>query len=212
MARGRLARAYLLLYNAAACALWAAAAARLATAPGGLGGAYAAAAPPIRAAQTLALAEIVHAAVGLGGGSPPLVAVQVLGRNLVLFGVLGALPAVAATRVAGALLAVWTAVEVVRYPYYLGGLVGVVPGALTWARYSAFLPLYPAGMAAEVGCYVAALPAIDAGGLYRVALPNAANFAFDFGTFVRAALPLYLYFGPALYVHMLRQRRRKLAA
>ena len=33
--------------------------------------------------------------------------------------------------------------QVVRYPWYAASLAGGSPGWLTWARYTAFLPLYP---------------------------------------------------------------------
>ncbi|GAB0489432.1 hypothetical protein MMPV_000651 [Pyropia vietnamensis] len=220
MALGRLARAYLIAYNAVQLCLWAYAATALAThLPTGLVAAYNSAAPVVRVAQVAAVAEIGHAATGLAGGGVGVAAIQVLGRGLVLFGVLGALPAGGGTPEGVGLLAVWAAVEVVRYPFYLASLLagdgdsgggGGVPAVLTWARYTAFLPLYPLGIAAEVAVYLRALPAIDATGLYRVALPNDANFAFDFGTFIRAGLPFYLIAGPVLYGHMLRQRRRKL--
>ena len=51
---------------------------------------------------------------------------------------------------------------------------------LLWARYSAFLPLYPLGVASELTMVWLALPTIESGRPWSLTLPNAANFAFDY--------------------------------
>lgn len=58
------------------------------------------------------------------------------------------------------LLAAWTAIELVRYPFYILALLGVDFAPLTWLRYSIWIPLYPIGMLAEVGVLFGALPLI----------------------------------------------------
>lgn len=48
------------------------------------------------------------------------------------------------------------------------------------ARYSAFLPLYPLGVASELTMVWLALPTIERVRPWSISLPNAANFAFDY--------------------------------
>ena len=59
--------------------------------------------------------------------------------------------------------------------------------------YTAFIPLYPVGLAAEMWAVRGALPAIQSRGLRSVALPNPFNFGFDYHMFLvvraSAALP-----------------------
>ena len=63
-------------------------------------------------------------------------------------------------------------------------------------RYSAFIPLYPVGVAGEVLAIVGALPAVRAQRLHSVALPNAWNAAFDYGAFLQV-----LYWGVLRWAH-----------
>ena len=74
--------------------------------------------------------------------------------------------------------------QVVRYPWYAASLAGGAPGWLTWARYSAFLPLYPVGVASEMWLLFSGLPAARGRRLHSVALPNTWNFAFDYSYFL----------------------------
>lgn len=73
--------------------------------------------------------------------------------------------------------------QVVRYPWYAVGLAGGSPAWLTWARYSAFLILYPIGVVSEMWLLYAGLPAARERKLHSFALPNAWNFAFDYSYF-----------------------------
>jgi Protein tyrosine phosphatase-like protein, PTPLA len=74
--------------------------------------------------------------------------------------------------------------QVVRYPWYAASLAGGAPGWLTWARYTAFLPLYPVGVASEMWLLAGGLPAARGRRLHSVALPNKWNFAFDYSWFL----------------------------
>lgn len=73
--------------------------------------------------------------------------------------------------------------QVVRYPWYATSLAGGSPAWLTWARYTLFIPLYPAGVAAEMWVLYSGLPWIASRRLHSLALPNSANFAFDYHWF-----------------------------
>ncbi len=72
----------------------------------------------------------------------------------------------------------------VRYPWYAASLAGGAPNALTWARYSAFLPLYPIGVVSEMWLIYKGLPAVRQRQLHSVSLPHPWNFAFDYSYFL----------------------------
>ena len=78
----------------------------------------------------------------------------------------------------------YSAPQVVRYPWYAASLAGGAPGWLTWARYSAFLPLYPVGVASEMWLLAGGLPAARGRRLHSVTLPNTWNFSFDYAWFL----------------------------
>ncbi|PSC75468.1 very-long-chain (3R)-3-hydroxyacyl-dehydratase 2 [Micractinium conductrix] len=214
MARqGRVARLYLLAYNCAQAAGWAYSGWLLAqhvAATGSLRGAYAAAGEPVRLFQLASALEIVHAALGLVGGSPVTALMQWAGRSNVLFGVVAAVPEVQPGLAVGAMLAAWAASEVVRYPWYAAGVAGACPHWLTWLRYTAFIPLYPIGVVVEMAAVYQALPLIRGRRLRSVAMPNPFNFAFDYHTFLVALLALYPLLWFRLYSFLFRQRAKKL--
>lgn len=91
-------------------------------------------------------------------------------------------------------------------------------------RYTAFIPLYPLGVLAEMTLMYDALPALDneldgrsgggggaAGAAYSLRLPNAWNAAFDYATFLRCVLLAYPFLWWQLYSMLLGQRRKRLA-
>ena len=51
---------------------------------------------------------------------------------------------------------------------------------LLWARYSAFLPLYPLGTASELTMVWLALSTLKRERPWSIAMPNAFNFGFDY--------------------------------
>ena len=51
---------------------------------------------------------------------------------------------------------------------------------LLWARYTAFMPLYPLGVASELTLVWLALPTLKRDRPWSVSLPNSFNFAFDY--------------------------------
>jgi len=145
--------AYLTAYNSLSCALWAYLTVRaLACAPA----LYAAGnlhtlyhellSPLLTGTQTLALVEIVHAATRLVRASPVTTAIQVVGKNLVVWTVMVAFPeTVVGADGRGGAAGVWPFVgcvvfwgvsEVVRYGYFVVLLVmGDAPRWLKWLRY-----------------------------------------------------------------------------
>ncbi|EFN59260.1 hypothetical protein CHLNCDRAFT_137564 [Chlorella variabilis] len=213
MRQAVLPKAYLLLYNVAQFGGWAFCLYHLLNhvdTTRSLEGTYAVAGDAVRLFQLASALEILHAAVGLVGGSPVTALMQWAGRSNVLFGVVGAVPEVQNTAAVGAMLLAWALSEVTRYPWYAANLVGACPRWLTWIRYTAFIPLYPVGVVGEMWSVYQALPFIKQRGLRSVPLPNAANFAFDYPTFLVALMCVYPLLWFQLYSFLFRQRRKKL--
>lgn len=87
--------------------------------------------------QLVSALEVVHAAVGLVGGSPVTALMQWAGRSNVLFGVVAAVPEVQDRPAVGAMFLAWAMSEVIRYPWYAASVAGACPHWLTWLRYVA---------------------------------------------------------------------------
>ena len=94
---------------------------------------------------------------------------------------------------------------------YVADNLGLPSPALTWLRYTAFIPLYPIGLAAELANIYRAIPLVAASGKLSVTMPNAANMAFDYPLFLRTILVVQPIIWLNLYHTVLRQRARKLA-
>mmetsp|Transcript_10447 Transcript_10447/g.31482 ORF Transcript_10447/g.31482 Transcript_10447/m.31482 type:complete len:222 (+) Transcript_10447:471-1136(+) len=204
--------AYLLLYNLAQSIGWATALVQtvlsLTRHPSG-DQVYSAAGLTVRACQGLAALEIFHAAAGLVRGSPVVALLQWAGRSNCLYAVLHCIPQLWPSSAVAVLFLAWSLSEVVRYPWYATSLAGGSPAWLTWARYTLFIPLYPAGVAAEMWVLYSGLPWIASRRLHSLALPNSANFAFDYHWFTIGLLVIYLPVWFNLYSYMLSQRRKK---
>lgn len=119
--------------------------------------------PLLQWTQTLALLELLHSATALVRSPLFTAGMQIASRLLLVWGILFFTPEVITRQppsgvggaAYGAMLAAWAVTEVLRYGYYalaqlrtLGVGVGV-PKGLVWARYNAFLGLYPLGIVGE---------------------------------------------------------------
>ena len=81
--------------------------------------------------ESLAALEVLHAAAGLVRASPLTTALQVAGRNTVLWAIARNYPDVMEWEVGfgyASLLMAWAAAEVVRYSYFVVVLLGKVQG------------------------------------------------------------------------------------
>jgi very-long-chain (3R)-3-hydroxyacyl-CoA dehydratase len=218
-------KAYLLSYNLLQCSLWTHTFYLLLKhvppymqlpptvrwSPAAVTALYTQISPSALIAQRLSWLEVGHATVGLAGGGIGAAFIQALGRSAVLL-VLVEAAASARGCVAAPLLIVAAACsDLVRYTFYVAGLVGACPRWLMVLRYSMFLVAYPAGIACEWLLYFVSLAEVDAKGIGRVTMPNSWNFAFDYGVWNRGVLAVYAYFGPSLFLYMLRQRNKKVS-
>ncbi|CAM9281733.1 unnamed protein product, partial [Phaeothamnion confervicola] len=155
----------------------------------------------LKSVQTLALLEVVHAAVGLVRSPWTTTLVQVLSRLLVVWCFLDRCHECEAS--VGFLLCAgsWAAVEVPRYLFYAFNVLGGVPEALFFLRYTLFAVLYPTGITGEIVTMLAGLPCIKA-------LP--ANFNLGPVTpyhMALFALATYVPGAPYMYLHMVKTRK-----
>jgi len=169
---------------------------------------------PIAILQVIAWLEVVHALVGLVPSNPLQTMCQQWGRSFVLFFVILAHEGLAESPQVHWLFFVWSMIEVVRYPFYMMKALDAPPNkVITWTRYSAWIPLYPAGILLEMAIIHAAIPLFEISRKFSFApLPNAWNLSFEYGTFLRGYLMLYPIVGPAMLWHMWTQRRKALGA
>lgn len=203
---------YLVLYNITAALLWTAtfilAANHILTV--GVADYYAVIEDALKLAQTLAVMEIVHSAVGIVRSPLMSTTMQVFSRLFLLWGILHPVEE-AQHGIAVILMTLsWSIVEIPRYTFYALNLMNAVPYILKWLRYSMFAVLYPTGIAGELLCMKAALPYLASSNLWSVSMPNRMNFPFSYYYLVLLIGASYLPGGPFMYSHMLKQRRRAL--
>lgn len=94
--------------------------------------------PLARWAETLAVVEIIHAASGLVRASPTTTALQVAGRNTIVWAITRNYPVVAARDWAYPIMIItWNLADAVRYVYFtIDRGFGAMPRLLLWLRYN----------------------------------------------------------------------------
>ncbi|PLN80445.1 PTPLA-domain-containing protein [Aspergillus taichungensis] len=156
--------------------------------------------PWARWTQTLAVAEILHAATGLTRSPVLTTFTQVFARSVQVWAINYGYPDVMARSlpVYTAMLIAWSTADVIRYLYFVVMSAGLsIPGWLKWLRYSLFVVLYPVGIGGEWWLMFGAARAASTGWLLE--------WVWYF------CLALY---GPGsvmMYGYMLKQRRKTLA-
>lgn len=160
----------------------------------------------LKSCQNTVWLELLHSFFRLTKTPLSATAMQVLGRNVVLFLVLDAEPSLQSSYVVYALMICWSAIEVIRYPYYTLQIYGIEFPALTWLRYSLWIPLYPVGICCEAYLVYNTIPLVLESKRLTVELPNTANFAFSFYHYLIVHLAAVVIGGAYLMHHMVRQR------
>lgn len=89
--------------------------------------------------------EFFHSIFGLVPGGAFMSFAQVTGRLIVILFLGQSDIRINSEPFAFYLISVWSAIEIVRYPFYALRVFSVNIEPLTWLRYSLFLPLYPLG-------------------------------------------------------------------
>ncbi|KAJ4311202.1 hypothetical protein N0V84_010564 [Fusarium piperis] len=150
-----------------------------------------------RWSETLTALEVLHAVTGLVRAPPTTTALQVAGRNTIVWAITRNYPDVTVEESAYSyMLMAWNLADSVRYLYFVfqTGTASVL-SALLWARYNLFIILYPIGILSEARL------------VYKVIEPSKAR---------NSAYQYLLWFGLAIYVpafyilygHMLAQRAK----
>ncbi|KAG5893047.1 hypothetical protein JTB14_014827 [Gonioctena quinquepunctata] len=161
--------------------------------------------------QLLQCLEILHPLFGYVKGSmlPPFL--QIAGRLFVLFLNMETEPRIQKMPVVYYLFLSWSAIEIIRYPYYVTQLYRKENKLLTWIRYSAWIILYPIGFTCEGMVLFRNLVFVEESKKWSIPLPNSLNFSFHYSTFLRIYLLFIMI--PGMYTlmkHMHKTRKQKL--
>ncbi|KAJ5464359.1 uncharacterized protein N7458_000045 [Penicillium daleae] len=200
-------RIYLLIYNTVCASLWLRiliTTILILVSSSDVSNVYTSLEPWTRLTQTLAVAEIIHAACGRVfcfhlpriTRSPVFTTfTQVFARSTQVWAVNYAFPETTSSSSAyAAMLLAWSTADVIRYSYFATMLAGLDNIAvLKWLRYSLFVVLYPVGISSEWWFMYNATKSISNMAVLGV-------FYFFLGLYVPGSVMMYKY--------MLRQRRK----
>lgn len=162
-------------------------------------------------AEGIQFLEVIHVIVGWSKGDFVSTLFQNLGRWLILFIVV--IPHESAHLLPSFVMIcfTWSAIEVIRYPYYILQLLNRSVELMTWLRYTAWIPLYPAGMLAEALTILYSIPEIRREGKFDLTLPNELNFSFNLSVVLQYyCIVLVFLLGPRMFYHMYKQSFKKL--
>ncbi|KAK2168286.1 hypothetical protein LSH36_18g03019 [Paralvinella palmiformis] len=160
--------------------------------------------------QLASVLEVIHALTGLvrTGFVTPLV--QIGGRNVLLFMIIIPEEKLQSDPVVWWLFLTWSAIELVRYPYYMLSSIGRESRIITWLRYTMWIPLYPLGFTLEGIILLKAIPIYDVSQRWSVDLPNSYNMSFSFPLFLKVYLVIYVIGIYILLKRIIVQRKQKL--
>ncbi|XP_038669353.1 very-long-chain (3R)-3-hydroxyacyl-CoA dehydratase isoform X2 [Scyliorhinus canicula] len=160
--------------------------------------------------QMFATLEVINPLLGLvKTGLVPAV-IQVIGRNMVLFVVIGSQEEMQSKAAVFVVFYLWSIIEIFRYPYYMLSCIGTEWRMLTWIRYTIWIPLYPLGVLAEAVCVVQSIAYFDETGRFSILLPNPFNISFSFSYFLRGYL-IVMFLGLFInFRHLYKQSNKRL--
>ncbi|CAB0016949.1 unnamed protein product [Nesidiocoris tenuis] len=147
--------------------------------------------PVLKFAQILQWLEVMYPIFGYTKGSFLSPLLQVGGRSLVLFAMIEAEPRMQSKPVVSYLILVWSAVEVVRYPYYISQTYKKDIAVLTWLRYTIWIPLYPLGALCEGIIILRNIPYFEETQRFVVSMPNSWNSTFHTTSIMRIYLLVF---------------------
>lgn len=114
--------------------------------------------PMVTFVQSLAVLEVVHAALGWVKSNVLVTGVQVASRIIVAWLIAEKYEASAHSPFYALMVLAWSLSEVARYPFYVNQILESPSYMATWARYSFFVVLYPLGVLGEMSLIWASLP------------------------------------------------------
>lgn len=152
--------------------------------------------------QIISLLEIIHAYKKWNNSSTLLTATQILARLFILLLIyVEILTHIFQSmhayfyNVMNVLLLLWCFAEIIRFAYYLNQSFNLNNKIITWLRYSAFIVVYPLGVALEF--YIIYISFVD-------------NSSIFIKSFLVIVVCLYVYMFPKLYYHLIKQRKKVL--
>ncbi|KAL6841317.1 hypothetical protein ACP4OV_028835 [Aristida adscensionis] len=163
--------------------------------------------PPPATSSTCAILETVHAAIGLVPTTPLLAFLQWGGRTHFVLALVRQIPQVQSSPSVFITFMAWSISEVIRYSHYALTTSKVCPAWLTYLRYTAFIPLYPIGVAGEMLTMYQALPFVKKRNLYSGFFKK---FSITYHSFLVGVLVCYPFLWLKLYLHVFKQRKSKL--
>ncbi|ESN92109.1 hypothetical protein HELRODRAFT_103959 [Helobdella robusta] len=166
--------------------------------------------PQMMVCQSIAVLEIFHSLLRWVKSSLVTTSLQVLGRGFVLFVVILPESKLHERDVVWCLFLTWSAVEIVRYPYYMLTILKREVGLITWLRYTVWIPLYPLGFIFEGTVMLISLPLFEESKKFTYPLPNPLNISFYFTIFLQLYMLLMLPGSYFLMQRMYEQRKKKL--
>ncbi|XP_057299973.1 very-long-chain (3R)-3-hydroxyacyl-CoA dehydratase-like [Hydractinia symbiolongicarpus] len=160
--------------------------------------------------QLAAIIEVINPLVGIvkTGVTAPLM--QVGGRNFVLFVLIVPVKEFHHDWTVFVLFFAWAAIEVIRYPFYIITLHRYTNIVIEWLRYSAWIPLYPAGMSCEVLIMYRSIWISKDSKRWEYPLPNTLNISISLSSIIGFCLCAYTPVALQLMKHMWILRKRKL--
>ncbi|RWS17154.1 very-long-chain (3R)-3-hydroxyacyl-CoA dehydratase-like protein [Dinothrombium tinctorium] len=105
--------------------------------------AYSALSRVMKFLHLLQILDFLHALLGYTTGSALFAALHLINRLVMLFVMIDGEPRIQTKPVVFYLFALYTLMDVVRYPYYMFRVFKVSISLLTWLRYSMWMPLLP---------------------------------------------------------------------
>lgn len=157
------------------------------------------------------LLETVHPMLGLVPGGPLMPFTQVVGRLLVNYFLSESSIRIDAAPYAHYLFLVWSSIEIFRYSFYALRVFRIEVYALTWCRYTLFLPLYPMGGLCESMVLFATIRYYERTRQFSLDLPNSANISLSLPIMLR--IYIFVFLGPTIYSlmkYMWKQRCKQL--
>ncbi|KNA13068.1 hypothetical protein SOVF_120140 [Spinacia oleracea] len=206
----RLSNLYLFTYNFAQTIGWAVALLKILigfTTTRSFDAAFASSGQLICFLQKVAFLEVIHGALGIVSTGVLLPLMQWGGRSHYLLAIVGNIVELQASPSIFITFVAWSISEIIRYSNYALSCIGKCPYWSTYIRYTAFIPLYPVGVAGEMWLMYQALPYIMEKDLYKDFF---SFFPFCYYTFVQVVLLSYPLLWLKLYLHLFKQRRSKL--
>lgn len=149
--------------------------------------------------QSLAVIEIINAALGIVRSSVFVTSLQIYSRILVVWGIFQFLPNSPANGHWSYITVsiAWGLSEIIRYSYHASSLRSAAPYWLVYTRYTAFIVLYPIGVGSEMMLMYLSLDEAK----------TCSNILYYFYIVNLVFWPLGLAF---LYTHMLKSRKKVL--